>query len=172
MRKRSEQPGSEHVELQRYPVWSDRCWISMAAESADGSGPRVGRIVSRDTNCPDGHRQRLCQPLGFRERNVGELELCVLLGSGDDGVCQVIVEGRCIWTTFGSVTTDTTSKGDTGPDPALPASERSAAQPTPVDAPILQALSDEAPDRSEASIYSGFEVEVAGAGFEPATFGL
>lgn len=66
----------------------------MAAESADGTGPRSGRIVGRDTTCPDGQQQRLCHPLGFRERNVGELELRVLLGPGDDGVCQVIVEER------------------------------------------------------------------------------
>ena len=92
--KRSEQPRSEHADPQPYPVWSDRCRISMAAESADGSGPRVGRIVSRETDCPDGHRQRLSHPLGFRERNLGELELRVLLGPGDDDVCQVIVEER------------------------------------------------------------------------------
>jgi hypothetical protein len=66
----------------------------MAAESADGTGPRVGRIVGRDTTCPDGQQQRLCHPLGFRERNLGELELRVLLGPGDHGVCQVIVEER------------------------------------------------------------------------------
>lgn len=64
----------------------------MAAESADGTGPRVGRLVSRETECPDGQRQRLCHPLGFRD--VGELQLRVLLGPGDDGVCQVIVEER------------------------------------------------------------------------------
>ncbi len=75
-----------------YPVWTDSCWISMAAQSADGTGPRVGRLVSRDTNCPDGQQQRVCHPLGFWERNVSELELRVLLGPGEDGVCQVIVE--------------------------------------------------------------------------------
>lgn len=42
--------------------------------------------------CPDGNPQRLCHPLGFRERNVGELELRVALGGGDRGVCQVIVD--------------------------------------------------------------------------------
>jgi hypothetical protein len=66
----------------------------MAAESADGTGPRIGRIVGRNTTCPDGQRQRLAHPLGFRERNVGELELRVLLGPGEDRVCQVIVEER------------------------------------------------------------------------------
>jgi hypothetical protein len=66
----------------------------MAAESADGTGSRIGRVLRRETNCPDGHRQRLSHPLGFRERNVGELELRVLLGPGEDGVCQVIVEER------------------------------------------------------------------------------
>jgi hypothetical protein len=66
----------------------------MGVESADGSGPRVGRVATRETNCPDGHQQRLGHPLGFRERNVGELELRVLLGPGDHGVCHVIVEER------------------------------------------------------------------------------
>jgi len=82
----------DHPDPAPYPVWSDSCWISMAAESADGTGPRVGRLVGRDTNCPDGQRQRVCHPLGFWERNVEELELRVLLGRGEDGVCQVIVE--------------------------------------------------------------------------------
>jgi len=66
----------------------------MAFESADGTGGRSGRIAGRDTTCPDGQQQRLCHPLGFRERNVGELELRVLLGPDEDGVCQVIVEER------------------------------------------------------------------------------
>lgn len=85
---------SERSDRSLYPVWSDSCWIDMAAESTDGTGPRVGRIVGRDTHCPDGQRQRLCHPLGFWERSVGELELRVLLGPGEDGVCQVIVEER------------------------------------------------------------------------------
>jgi hypothetical protein len=85
---------SERSDLPPYPFWSDRCWISMAAESADGTGPRVGRVISRETNCPDGKPQRLGQLLGFRERNVGELELRVVLGPGNGGVCQVIVEER------------------------------------------------------------------------------
>lgn len=42
--------------------------------------------------CPDGNPQRLCRALGFRERNVAELELRVLLGDRDGGVCQVIVD--------------------------------------------------------------------------------
>jgi hypothetical protein len=42
--------------------------------------------------CPDGSPQRLCHALGFRERSVGELELRVLLGGDDAGVCQVIVD--------------------------------------------------------------------------------
>jgi hypothetical protein len=85
---------SEHSEPPDYPVWSDSCWIQTAAESADGTGPRVGRLVTRESHCLDGRRQRLCHPLGFRERGVGELELRVLLGPGEDGVCQVIVEER------------------------------------------------------------------------------
>jgi len=42
--------------------------------------------------CPDGNPQRLCHALGFRERNVGELELRVLLGGHDGGVCQITVD--------------------------------------------------------------------------------
>lgn len=87
-------PQSEPSKPADYPVWSDGCWIDMAAESADGTGPRIGRLVTRETKCPDGQRQRLCHPLGFWERSVGELELRVLLGPGEDGVCQVIVEER------------------------------------------------------------------------------
>jgi hypothetical protein len=41
---------------------------------------------------PDGSPQRLAHPLGFRERNVGELELRVALGAPDHGACQVIVD--------------------------------------------------------------------------------
>ncbi|MBV8999728.1 MAG: hypothetical protein JO304_11745 [Solirubrobacterales bacterium] len=44
--------------------------------------------------CPDGKPLRLCHALGFWERNVGELELRVLLGGDDGGVCQTIVEER------------------------------------------------------------------------------
>jgi len=42
--------------------------------------------------CPDGNPQRLRHPLGFRERNVGELELRVALGGDDRGVCHLVVE--------------------------------------------------------------------------------
>jgi hypothetical protein len=42
--------------------------------------------------CPDGEPVGLCHPLGFRERNLCELELRVLLGGDNDGVCQVIVD--------------------------------------------------------------------------------
>jgi hypothetical protein len=42
--------------------------------------------------CPDGNPQRLSRPLGFRERNVGGLELRVALGAGDHGACRVIVD--------------------------------------------------------------------------------
>jgi hypothetical protein len=44
--------------------------------------------------CPDGNPQELRRPLGFRERNVGELELRVALGGGDYGGCRVIVDER------------------------------------------------------------------------------
>ena len=43
--------------------------------------------------CPDGKPQRVREALGFRERNIGELELRVALGGGDEhGVCDVIVD--------------------------------------------------------------------------------
>ena len=42
--------------------------------------------------CPDGKPQQLRHPLGFRERNRGELELRVALGGHDGGVCQVVVD--------------------------------------------------------------------------------
>ena len=44
--------------------------------------------------CPDGNPQELRPPLGFRERNIGELELRVPLCRGDNGACQVIVDER------------------------------------------------------------------------------
>lgn len=44
--------------------------------------------------CPDGKPQGLRHALGFRERNVRELELRVPLGGDDGGVCQVIVDER------------------------------------------------------------------------------
>lgn len=44
--------------------------------------------------CPDGEAQALRHPLGFRERNRGELELRVALGDGEGGVCQVSVDER------------------------------------------------------------------------------
>ena len=43
--------------------------------------------------CPVGNPQLSRRTLGFRERNVGELELRVSLGGGE-GVCQVIVDER------------------------------------------------------------------------------
>lgn len=42
--------------------------------------------------CPDGNPRRLRRARGFRERNLGELELRVVLGGDGVGVCQVIVE--------------------------------------------------------------------------------
>ena len=42
--------------------------------------------------CPDGKPQRPRRALGFRERNVCELELRVALGGDEGGVCQVVVE--------------------------------------------------------------------------------
>jgi hypothetical protein len=39
-------------------------------------------------------RRRVRRPLGFRERNVGELELRVALGGDDRGVCRVILDER------------------------------------------------------------------------------
>ncbi len=57
----------------------------MGAESVGWHGPTVGRVLRRETDCPDGQRQRLCHPVGSCERNVGEVELRVLLGRGEDG---------------------------------------------------------------------------------------
>lgn len=44
-------------------------------------------------DCPVGNPQRVRRALGFRERNVGELELRVAL-CRDEGVCEVIVDDR------------------------------------------------------------------------------
>jgi hypothetical protein len=44
--------------------------------------------------CPDANPQEVRRALGFRERNVGELELRIPLGGDDRGACQVIVEER------------------------------------------------------------------------------
>src|ERR1700751_5626856 len=44
--------------------------------------------------CPDGNPIKLCHALGFRERNMCELEFRVALGGPDGGVCQVIVDER------------------------------------------------------------------------------
>jgi hypothetical protein len=44
--------------------------------------------------CPDGDPIELRHALGFRERSIRELELRVLLGGDDRGVCQVIVDER------------------------------------------------------------------------------
>jgi hypothetical protein len=42
--------------------------------------------------CPDANPQEVRRALGFRERNVGELELRVPFGGNDGGVCQVVEE--------------------------------------------------------------------------------
>lgn len=39
-------------------------------------------------------RRRVRRPLGFRERNISELELRVALGGYDRGVCRVILDER------------------------------------------------------------------------------
>jgi hypothetical protein len=44
--------------------------------------------------CPDGHPQVVRRAQGFRERNVGELELRVLLGGNDNGVCTIALDER------------------------------------------------------------------------------
>lgn len=71
------------------------------------SGPTTdGNVAARDAeacaawrekwapSCPDGNPQQLRAALGFRERNVGELELRVPLGGHDRGVCRVVVDER------------------------------------------------------------------------------
>lgn len=55
---------------------------------------RQRRFEHGGSSCPDGNPQRLRRALGFRERNVGELELRVPLGGNDGGVCDVIVDER------------------------------------------------------------------------------
>lgn len=62
---------------------------SSATRRSTGCGTRCGAPC-----CPDGNPQRVCHPLGFRERNVGELELRVALGGNDGGMCQVIGTNR------------------------------------------------------------------------------
>lgn len=42
--------------------------------------------------CPDGNPQRLCEILGFRLKGADYLQLRVVLGGLDRGVCQAIVE--------------------------------------------------------------------------------
>jgi hypothetical protein len=42
--------------------------------------------------CPDGNDQRLCQILGFRLKDADYLQLRVVLGDGDNGVCQVVID--------------------------------------------------------------------------------
>ena len=42
--------------------------------------------------CPDGNPQRLRRAVGYRERDIRELELRVPLGIGEHGACQVIIE--------------------------------------------------------------------------------
>ncbi len=44
--------------------------------------------------CPDGSPQRVRRASGFRERNVGELELRVNLGGNDHGVCTIALDER------------------------------------------------------------------------------
>jgi hypothetical protein len=75
-----------------------RRWFGAIDENGE---PATGWQVDVDDEwfeqwppCPDGHPLRLCHPLGFWERNGRELELRVLLGGDDDGVCQVIVDER------------------------------------------------------------------------------
>src|SRR5437868_6922751 len=73
-----------------------RRWLGATNETGE---PIFGWEVDLDDEwsetwppCPDGNRQRLCHPLGFRERNPCELELRILLGEDDRGVCQVTVD--------------------------------------------------------------------------------
>ncbi len=68
--------------------------MSRALKDANDESGQSGQLGFRGRvpPCPDGNPQRLCHPLGFRERNIGELELRVALG--EDGVCQVIVDER------------------------------------------------------------------------------
>jgi hypothetical protein len=74
-----------------------KCWggvIDEDGELVHGWQPAPDTGWSEWPPRPDGIPQRLCHPLGFRERNVAELELRGELGGDDDGVCQVIVDER------------------------------------------------------------------------------
>ena len=61
------------------PAWDD----DAHAEWCEKWAPR----------CPEHNPQHVRRALGFRERNIGELELRVALG-GDLGVCEVVVDER------------------------------------------------------------------------------
>jgi hypothetical protein len=66
------------------PHWAD--WNDVDESEADSRLPWLA--------CPDANPQEVRRALGFRERNVGELELRVALGGDDLGVCQIVVDER------------------------------------------------------------------------------
>jgi hypothetical protein len=76
------------MNTERNDGWSNGWPISEPADEADGRWWEPWPV------CPDGNPQELRHALGFRERNIGELELRVELGGHDRGVCQLIVEER------------------------------------------------------------------------------
>jgi hypothetical protein len=76
------------VSTERHDDLSNGWPISEPADEADGGWWDPWPV------CPDGNPQELRHALGFRERNIGELELRVELGGHDRGVCQLIVDER------------------------------------------------------------------------------
>jgi hypothetical protein len=84
----SDRPGLRQAEGSQAPS-SGRRWVVPLDDRPYALSP-----AKWAPPCPDGRPQRLCHPLGFRERDVGELELRVALGGDDGGVCQVVVDER------------------------------------------------------------------------------
>jgi hypothetical protein len=81
--------GEASRDLMPWEHWEDRDGEPTIVWDEEAHAAWLKRWAPR---CPDGNPQRLAHPLGFRERNVGELELRVALGPGDNGACEVIVD--------------------------------------------------------------------------------
>jgi hypothetical protein len=89
-------PAPEPPDHSEPPRHVRRRWFGATDENGE---PSYGWLAVTDDEwfdtwppCPDGEPVGLCHPLGFRERNLCELELRVLLGGDNDGVCQVLVD--------------------------------------------------------------------------------
>lgn len=85
-----DQPGERGRELGRWERWSTDPWGNPIVEfDSEAHAEWADKWI---VECPDGYPQRLTHALGFRERNVGELELRVAIANDDNGACQVIVD--------------------------------------------------------------------------------